>query len=256
MNGTETGPNRRRCLQSGGFAAAAQSTGKQKTVLITSARSPLAESLAAGLANQYSLRLTERAPVRTAHSFVPCELGDDSKTNALVRGVDAIVHVAEPLPGETGGQQLDLLTRCTYNLLFAAAQESIGRVVLLSSLEVMAGYPAELTVSETWRPKPGTEAAVLSKHLGEFTCREFARQGKCNVVVLRLGKVVRARDTLGKPFDPMWVEEGDVVQAVSAALSAKAGSWQVFHIQADSPGARFAVSRAKAALGYRPRFRW
>ena len=31
-------------------------------------------------------------------------------------------------------------------------------------------------------------------------------------------------------------------------------AWQVFHIQPDSPRARFSVRRAKQALGYQPRF--
>ena len=252
--------NRRRFLQSGGLAAAplaaAQSAEKQKPILITSAHSPLAQFLADGLKDKYPIRLTERIPVRTAHEFVECALDPDSATNLAVRGSQAIVHVAEPLPADTAEQQLDLLTRCTYNLLWAAAQESVPRVVLLSTLEVMTGYPADFTVAETWRPRPAMQPRVLAKHLGEFTCREFAREGKSGIVVLRLGKVVRASEAAGQPFDPMWVEERDVVQAVSAALAAKLAGWEIFHIQAESPRARFAVTRAKAALGYRPKFHW
>ena len=149
-------------------------------------------------------------------------------------------------------QQIDLTTRCTYNLLFAAAAEGVPLVVLLSTLDVMGGYDANLTVSETWRPRPAAEPRVLAKHLGEFTSREFAREGKINVVVLRLGKVVRSEEVRDRPFDPLWVDERDVVQAVSLALASKLGRFQVFHIQSDSPKARFAVTRAKGALKYRP----
>jgi nucleoside-diphosphate-sugar epimerase len=252
--------NRRRFLQSsslaGAPAAAAQTATKQKPVLITSANSTLAQSLASGLSAKYPIRLTERVPVSTTHEFIECALDPDPATNLVVRGIEAIIHAAEPLPGDTAEQQLDLMTRCTYNLLSAAAQESAPRVVLLSTLEVMTGYPANFTVSETWRPRPGLEPRVLAKHLGEFTCREFAREGKVNVVVLRLGKLVRAADAAGRPSDPLWVEENDVIQAVSSALTAKLASWQVFHIQSESPRARFTITRAKAALGYQPRFRW
>ena len=251
--------NRRRFLQSGGLAgvplAAAQSP-ERKPLLITSAASELARKLAAGLSAQHAIRLTERKAVRVEHEFVECALGHDSSTNDVVRGVEAIVHVAEPLPEDTAEQQIDLTTRCTYNLLFAAAAEGVPLVVLLSTLDVMGGYDANLTVSETWRPRPAAEPRVLAKHLGEFTSREFARDGKTNVVVLRLGKVVRSEEVRNRPFDPLWVDERDVVQAVSLALASKLGRFQVFHIQSDSPKARFAVTRAKGALKYRPQHVW
>ena len=253
--------NRRRFLQGSGLAAATplaagQSAAKPKPILITSGSSRLAQSLAAGLKDKHSIRLTERTPVRTEHEFVECALGHDSQTNAAVRGAEAIVHVAEPLPEETAEQQVDLLTRCTYNLLWAAAQEDVPRVVFLSTLEVMAGYAPNLTVSETWRPRPSTEPRVLAKHLGEFTSREFARESKPSIVVLRLGKVVRAEEVKGQTFDPLWVDERDVVHAVSRALEARLGKWQVFHIQPDSPRARFAVRRAQKSLGYQPQFQF
>lgn len=252
--------NRRRFLQSSGLAPAAplaaQSPAKPKAILITSGASRLAQTLATGLKDKYSIRLTERAPVRSDYEFVECALGHDESTRRVARGVEAIVHVAEPLASETAEQQIDLQTRCTYNLLTAAADESVPLVVMLSTLDVMGGYDPNLTVTETWRPRPSTEARVLSKHLGEFTCREFAREGKTNFTVLRLGTVVRAEEVAGKTFDPTWVEERDVVQAVAAALSARPAKWQVYHIQSDSPKARFAVTRAKSGLKFQPQFRW
>ena len=253
--------NRRSFLQSTALAGAAplagaQAPAKQKPILITSGASKLAQVLAAGLKDNFSIRLTERIAVRTEHEFVECAFGHDSTTNTAVRGVEAILHVAEPLPNDTPEQQIDLLTRCTYNLLAAAAEETVPLVLMLSTLDVMTGYAANLTVSETWRPRPSTEPRVLSKHLGEFTCREFARDGKTNIAVMRLGKMVRAEDVKGKPPDPLWVEERDVVHAVASALTARLGRWQIFHIQSDLPKARFAVTRAKAALKYQPQYRW
>jgi nucleoside-diphosphate-sugar epimerase len=253
--------NRRRFLQGSGLAAAAplaagQLAPKPKTILITSGSSRLAQSLAAGLKDQYAIRLTERAPMRTEHEFVECALGHDSQTNTVVRGVEAIVHVAEPLPNESAEQQVDHLTRGTYNLLWAASEENVPRVVFLSTLEVMTGHNPRFTVSETWRPRPSVEPYVLSKHLGEFTSREFARESKLNIVTLRLGKVVQADAVKGQPFDPLWVDDRDVGHAVSRALAARLNKWQVFHIQADSPRARFSVRRAQKSLGYQPKFQF
>jgi hypothetical protein len=255
------GVNRRRFIKTSGLVGAvplaAAQTAKSKPVLITSAAGTLAQALAEGLKETYSIRLTERVPVRTGHEFVECPLGHDASTSGAVRGVEAIVHVAEPLPDDTAEQQIDLLTRCTYNLLWAAAEEKVPRVILLSTLELMTGYDPKYTVSETWLPLPPKTPSVFAKHLGEYTSREFAREGKSQIVVLRLGKVVRADEVKGKSPDPLWVEERDVIQAVSSALTApRLSSWQIFHIQQASAGARFSVRRAQAALGYKPQFRW
>ena len=84
------------------------------------------------------------------------------------------------------------------------------------------------------------------------------------MVVLRLGKVVRAEDVKGKPADPLWVEERDVARVVIGALSLPVkdagagieGWWSVFHVGADTPRARFSVAAAKGELGYRPQFGW
>jgi nucleoside-diphosphate-sugar epimerase len=256
--------NRRGFLKTSGLAgaaplAAAQTsaqTGKPRPILITSGANKLAQALAAGLKETYSIRLTERAPVTTTHEFVESALGHDASTNTLVRGMDAIVHIAEPLPNDSAEQQVDLMTRCTYNLLWAAAEEKVSRVVLLSTLELMTAYDPKFTVTESWRPLPSSTPGVLSKHLGEYTSREFAREGRMQIAVLRLGKVVRADDVRGQAPDPLWVEERDIVQAVSGALTARLNSWQIFHIGQASPRGRFSVRRAQSGLGYKPQFAW
>ena len=251
---------RRRFLQASGLATAvplAQAQAPKPKILITSGASKLAQALAAGLKDTHVIRLTERGPVTSEHEFVECPLSHDPSTNALVRGVEAVVHVAEPLPSDNAEQQIDLMTRSTYNLLWAASEEKVPRVVLLSTLELMTGYDPNFTVSENWLPLPTDKPAVLSKHLGEYTGREFAREGKNQIVVLRLGKVVRSDDVKGQTVDPLWVDERDVVHAVSQALAAtRLTSWQVFHIGQAGPRARFSVRRAGTALGYKPQFQW
>ncbi|MFN0166259.1 MAG: NAD-dependent epimerase/dehydratase family protein [Bryobacteraceae bacterium] len=252
--------NRRGFLGRSGLASlapltSAQAQEKPKSLLITSASSRLAQSLADGLRDRYAIRLTERVPVRTDHQFVHCELSHDRSTQLAVQGVRAIVHVAEPLAGASGGQQVDYQTRCTYNLLTAASEEGVPRVVLLSTLDLMTPYDPTFTVGESWSPRPVPEPRVLARHLCEYTAREFAREGRVTIVTLRLGHVVKAEEVKDQPFDPLWLEERDMIQAVAGALEAKVDNpWSVFHIQAESPRARFTVARAKSALGYQPRY--
>ncbi len=236
---------------------AAEST--PRSVLITSAEHDVARAIASNLAKVNRVRLTSSVDVRTDHPFTRSDLDHSSTTDDLVRDIDAIVHVALPPPGADGEAQIDYRTRQTYNLLVAAAAQDVEKVVLLSSLRLLTDYDEEYEVTEDWRPFPSGDPDILSSYLAEFTCREFARERKLKVIVLRVGTVVHADKVAGKPYDPLWVDERDVAQAVEAALGAefqdsatRVGHWRVFHVQSDSRRARFTSARAKSALKFAP----
>lgn len=225
-------------------------------MLITSGEHALAGMLADNLSGSYEILKTSRNTIESEHPFHQCDLDHEEPTDQLVAGIDAIVHVAEPLVDDDMHEQIDYLTRRTYNLLLAAANSGVRKVVYLSTLEIMTAYDSDYLVNETWRPRPDLKGHSLPKHLGEFTCREFARVGKLPVVTLRLGKVVPASEVSG---DPMAVAEEDAAQAVRLALEAHGeespstlAHWSVLHVSAGSPLARFDSNRAKRVLGYEP----
>ena len=207
-------------------------------ILITSAAAPLARSLAAALSDNHRIRLTEQVFVQSDHEFVRCELDHDASTHLLVRCVDALVHVAAPRPETTTDEQIDYATRCTYNLLTAAAAEGVSKVVFLSSLELMAAYDEHYLVDEHWRPLPQPEPPTLTQYLGELVCREFAREHLLNVAVLRLGQM----------------DGRDVAQAISAVLAGDMSNWAIYHIAPDSLQMRFSTVKAQQELGFQPRF--
>jgi nucleoside-diphosphate-sugar epimerase len=221
-------------------------------ILLTSAASPLAQVLAEGLRPEHLVRLTERTLVPNVTDLAVSPLGHDLSTNLLVRGQDAIVHVAEPLPTDSDVQRIDSLTRCTYNLCRAAVDEGVRRLIFLSTLDLMAQYDPGYLVTERWRPRPTPAAPLLGKHLGELVCREFAREHKLNVAVLRLGTVVQNAEAGSATGDASRVAQGDVLQAVRQALITDTGRWAVLHIQHESPAARYPIATAKRLLGFTP----
>lgn len=234
--------------------------GGAKAVLITSAETPLARTLADGLLKHYRVRLTGRSAALAPEQFeyVPGRLEHDASTRALVRGMDAMVLAAETPTHGSEARSIDDRARCTYNLLQAASQEGVRVAVYLSSLEMMTGYDRRFSVDEDWRPLPTLRSGALADYLGEFTCREFAREGKLAVVVLRLGRLRVAEQTAGPCFDPLALDLRDAVQVVLLALGvalaepARLGPWSVFHILSGSPQARFSSAKAQRILGYRP----
>ena len=197
-------------------------------ILITSARHERCAALADHLAQFHEVRLTERAHVETAHEFVLSALGHDRSTNLLTRGMDAIIHAVEPLPDEDVSAQLDAATRCTYNLLMAAAQEGVSQVVLLSTLELMADYPAGYRVQETWRPLPRTQPPTLTKHLAEQISREFAREGSLGIKILRLGEA--SNDTVAVAVSEALAEPASLAAKHRSREEGGAEAWSITHI--------------------------
>ena len=229
-------------------------------VLITSAASDLAQQVAIALSEEHTLRLTELRPVENIEgNFVKSALGHDEATNGLVRGMDAIIHIAEVPPellaeaDDPDNYAIDYQTRCTYNLLMAASAEGVKRFIYASTLRLFEQHGEDWTVAESWRPRPSVDSFVLSKHLGEFTCREFARERKLNVTCLRLGNLVTAEIAATTEYDSMWLEMNDAVAAFQRALTSPS-RWDIYHIQSEFPGARFSVRTAKSEIDFNPRF--
>ncbi len=234
-------------------------------ILVTNGATRLSQALAAELSSGHEARLTDRSQAAAGPDgmeLVHSALGHDEATNRLVRGMDAIVHSGESDPSSTVSKRLDAATRCAYNLLWAATEERVRRVVFLSSLAVMAGYPENHTVTERWRPRPGTNTAALCYHLGEYVCREFGRAGRVDVVCLRLGDLVEK----GQPaVSTAALYLDDAAQAVRRALELTGSekepvyrepvmrpTWSVFHVQSAVPNARYISKSAEEVLGYEP----
>ena len=211
-------------------------------VLITSAGTALARALAEDLSRQHEVTLTDVEEVSTEFAFRRCELGHEGDTESLVDGMDAIVHVAELPQGQQSDEnEIDFQTRCTYNLMVAAREKHVGHVVYLSSLSLFETCDPNWNVTEQWAPRPSTDAGPLGKYLGEFTCREFAREHSVRVTCLRLGEVGGAGDTA--------LSVKDAVRAIASALTIEGPMWRVLHVQSEVENARFPVDAAKKALG-------
>lgn len=228
-------------------------------ILITSAGCELARRVADTTAESNTIRLTELLHIDTNYDFVQSELGHDESTNELVKGIDTIVHIAQTPPElraqakEPENFEIDFQTRCTYNLLIAATAEGVKHFIYASTLRLFEQHGEDWTVKENWRPRPHTEGEVLAKHLGEFTCREFALEGKIKITCLRLGTIVTTEEAANSEINSMWLEIDDAVAAFQGAIDAPS-NWGIFHVQSEFPDSRFDIGNAKGHLKFNPQF--
>jgi nucleoside-diphosphate-sugar epimerase len=199
-------------------------------ILITGADQPLGQLAAESLANEHVLSLTGASPADTDGDYVQADLREPEQVAPLVEGIDAILHLAPHAKAQTPDWRaenaaLDHAGRGTFVLLHAALKAGVKRVVLASRLELMAAWPENYVVDETWKALPQADAASLAPFIAELTAREFVRAENLLAVCLRLGDLGDAPDG---------TTQADAVAALRAALALDPAErkyrWWLYHI--------------------------
>ncbi len=208
--------------------AAEKADQAQRPAVFLAGNGPLAQAIAAVLAGKWNVH------IGTA----------DASTPEALEGVDAVVNLNAPPAGAADAALIDFRTRGAYGLLQAAVRRGVRQFVHLSSIDIMKGCDDRYQVAEDWRPVPAGDAGGLSLYLAEFTCREFAREGKLNVAVLRLGNVAASdvAETTARTLEVQSARDGSGL-----------GAWSVFHIVSEAESGRFPIAKAKRLLGYAPK---
>ncbi|MBI4220842.1 MAG: NAD-dependent epimerase/dehydratase family protein [Chloroflexi bacterium] len=223
-------------------------------VLVTSATSEIGEIVSDALRAGNDLTLTDLPRVKRPPRGVKVhELGHDESTDALVRSHDVVVHIGYGTHKAEATPLLDYLTRCTYNLLTGCVNTGVKRFVYLHTLKVFQDYETHLTVTERWKSLPSTDPNILAAHLGEYVCKEFAREQPVDVVSLRLGfpLIKGARGAASRSKETAALASSDLALALQAALKVKLPKkWNPIHVQSPVPNARFLMGTAETVLAY------
>ena len=221
-------------------------------LLVTSAGSNLGGIVASALAHHHNVKRTDRAAKASGPGIVASDLGHEPDTDDLVRGMDAVVHIAYGGHPSDPAALIDFQTRCVYNLLMACVNTGVPRAFCLSTLKVMEDYEPILTVTERWKPRPSTNDEILASHLAEYVFREFAREQPISTASLRLGfpLITGSRNDAEASGDTAALATDDLGQALDAALAASLPKWQVLHIQSPVSGQRFLMSTAESLIAY------
>jgi nucleoside-diphosphate-sugar epimerase len=232
-------------------------------VPITGAAGYVGRRLSRGLENDFDLRLADLQVPENDPRWVRLDVTDPSNTAAVVRDVDAVVHLAVA-SGHEGDYEdsafnqlrFDVNVRGTWNVLEAARHASVRRFVYTSSLMVVWGYEQAIWVAGDASPRPvGTYA--LTKQFGEESCRHYARSSSLSVVCLRIPKPIDLTDLAWKhrPIRPQWLAFPDLIEAYRRALLAPGIEFEIVTVVGESSRRRWDLSRAQKLLGYRPTLR-
>ena len=176
-------------------------------VLLTGASGRLGRYVLAALRKrQHQVQTFDKAPGPADTSHTQADILDWDSIRSAMTGMEMVVHLAALDASVAASERMffEVNVQGTWNVLEAAEQAGVQRVVLCSSVAVLGladdRPPDYLPIDENHICRPG-HAYGLSKQVAEITAECFARRGRLQVVCLRpafiafddlLGGVVQA----------------------------------------------------------------
>ena len=232
-----------------------------KRILITGSSGYVGKAFISAHSNRYKLRLFGRTAVAGDDEFVPGDVRNFADVNRAAQDVDCIIHLAAVTTDRTGITDLDYFennTAGTLNVLEAAVRNKGSKVVYGSSVCAVGFRATSKLIMETDNCKPSDGMYGYSKYLSERLCEYYAKKYGISIICLRTAMVVPQHELIlpKNPFTSRWlgvVHIEDVIEAYRLAIESEGIRFDVFHIAADNPYAKFDITRAKNILGYRPK---
>jgi uronate dehydrogenase len=159
-------------------------------LLLTGAAGGLGQALRERLkANCEVLRLSDRVPFGPAaahEEIMLADLADAQAVDAMVDGVDAIIHLGGVSVEGPFGPILQANILGLYHLYEAARMHSVKRIVFASSNHVTGFYRQSETIDATHPPRPDSLYGV-SKAFGEDLSRFYFDRYGIETACVRIG---------------------------------------------------------------------
>ena len=206
----------------------------------------------------HQVRALDRVPTPGLGDALVADIADQAPVCEAVRGVDVVIHLAAH-PGEAeisalvGPNVIGL-----YNVMNAAREQKVARVVLASSVMVVADRkaPPPLRTDEVW---PRTHYA-LTKLLAEQMGEMYARCYGMNVLAARIGWMVRnpaeAHKLRELDVPDLYISGRDVGRFFARAAEAGTRGYAVVYALGRGGERLYDMEAARRLIGYEARDRW
>ena len=261
-------------------------------VLLTGAFGTVGTAIIEHLADEsgYNFTYLDRKPHPEFEAQV-ADVADRSAIEPAFEGQDAVVHLAgNPSPGAPWGDVLESNIIGTYNVLSAAAQAGVERVMFASTNHVMGlyrgaatpgvdhEYDSDLLVRHDDPPKPDSYYAVsklAGEHLGQYHVE--GRGAPERFYAIRIGWVLdppydhpyggaeRAVDRgdvergsakyeqLAAASKGLWCSRRDIANLTECVLGDDSVGFDVFYARSAGSDQWLDIEHARTVLGYEPR---
>jgi uronate dehydrogenase len=222
------------------------------TLLLTGAAGGLGQALRPRLkANCDVLRLSDRVVVGEAaahEEVVLADLADAQAVNAMVQGVDAIVHLGGVSVEGPFGPILQANILGLYNLYEAAREHGVRRIIFASSNHVTGFYRQSETITADAPPRPDGLYGV-SKAFGEDLSRFYFDRYGIETACVRIGS------SFPEPKDrrmlATWLSFDDLHRLITACLTTPVLGHSIVFGMSDNAVTWWDNSRARH-IGFAP----
>ncbi len=211
---------------------------------------------------------------RTPVGGLPYTVADISKFDAMrpaFDGIDTVIHMAASRGNQPFGVHYRANVVGTYNVLEAAHQAGVKRVILASTGAVVAGYekdepyktlvsgdpsttrPADLEMITVEHPTRPRGDYAVTKLWAEAIGRAYSESRDLSVICVRVGKV-EIEDVPANPRNAVvWCSHNDMMQMLTLSVTAPADlRYGIYFAVSNNPLNYRDWSNARDELGFTP----
>ena len=237
-------------------------------LLVLGANGELGPHVVRVLEGHHQLRLSDINELNSPHEYLKVDASDLDQVVAAAEGMDAIINLS--VLRKDRNLAFDVNARGCYNMMIAAVEHGIDRIVNTGPFYVVAGPTYERfdhLIGPDVPHQPGTYLYALTKSLGQEICRVFTESHDIHVMDLLFYMLLDAEThmaesgspiaNIGRDLTPYTISWQDAADAVRCALDVELDSLptrsEVFFVFADLPHQKFSNEKAKRMLGWEPK---
>lgn len=198
------------------------------------------------------LRLSDiaaMAPAGDGEELWPCDLADAPAIDAMLQGVDAVVHLGASLNVDDWQDTLRINIAGSYNIYESARRAGVKRIVYASSHHAVGMYPVGERI-DTDAPGRPDSLYGLSKCFGEDLARYYWDKYGIESVCLRIGSA-RPQPNESREL-ATWLSEPDLERLLLASLAAPSVEHTVVFGVSGNRDSWWDNEKSAARLGYAP----
>ncbi len=226
-------------------------------LVITGASGNLGGKLVAALRQEFTLRCLD---LYASEGGTVADLSVyESRWAEEFEGADTVLHFAgesRPTASWAKVQRGNIAATC--NVLRAARNHKVRRIIFASTNQVMAGYRFQHTpITTEMAPAPLNPYAV-SKLFCEEAGRAFASETGISFIAFRIGNILPGANTphagmgLGLWGQQMWLSNRDFVDGVRAAILVAGVPFAILNLVSNNPGMSWDLTHTHKILGFLP----
>jgi len=229
-------------------------------ILVTGSSGAVARAVLPELvAHGHQVRGLDRVPTAGLAESVVDDIENRDAVQRAMQGMNAVIHLAaEPNDAEfsqlVGPNVLGL-----FNVMNAAREERVERVVLASSVQVIGRQFRGARPVAVQDSAPSNHYALTklwAEHMGEM----YARCYGMSVLAVRIGWLVRNRDEaitmMQRPLKDLYLSSKDAGRFFLRAVQAPNIGFAVVYAASQEAAQTFDLEPARELLGFIPQDSW